>query len=81
MGTGLSTFAVAGVKTDRRMTGRGKQSTDPFYDRWTRAENAERKAGMRMARTTPTTAAAAAMVNHIRCEIAAACASLGSNSS
>ena len=59
----------------------GKTTVTPFYDRWHRAGNAERKAGMRMARMEPaTTAGAAAMVNHIRCEIAAACASRGSNS-
>ena len=50
----------------------GEATVSPFYDRWDRAGNAERKAGMRMARTKPTTTAgAAAMINHIQCEIEA----------
>ena len=45
----------------------GKTTVTPFYDRWHRAANAERKAAMRMARTKPTTlAGAAALVAYTR---------------
>jgi hypothetical protein len=43
----------------------GEAIISPFYDRWNRAANAERKAAMRMARTKPTTfASVAALVAH-----------------
>jgi hypothetical protein len=45
----------------------GETTVTPFYDRWHRAANAERKAAMRMARTKPTTlAGAAALVAYTR---------------
>jgi hypothetical protein len=45
----------------------GKTTVTPFYDRWHRAANAERKAAMRMARTKPTTlAGVAALVAYTR---------------
>jgi hypothetical protein len=45
----------------------GEAIISPFYRRWSRAKEAERKAGMRMARTKPATiSGAAAMVDHAR---------------
>jgi hypothetical protein len=50
----------------------GETIVSPFYDRWCRAGNAKWMAALRMARTKPTTlAGASAMIDHIRCEIAA----------
>ena len=43
----------------------GETIVTPFYDRWTRAIDAERKAAIRMARTIPTThAGVEAMIHH-----------------
>jgi hypothetical protein len=43
----------------------GEAITGPFYDRWHRAADAERKAAMRMARTKPMTlAGVGAMIHH-----------------
>jgi hypothetical protein len=48
------------------------EDTTLEYDQFCRAANAERKAGMRLARTKPTTpAGAAALIAHIRHEIEA----------
>jgi hypothetical protein len=45
----------------------GEATISPFYDRWNRADRAERKAAMRMARTEPATAAGvAALIAHAR---------------
>src|ERR1700730_13957331 len=50
----------------------GEATVSPFYDRWNRADRAERKAAMRMARTEPATAAGvAALIAHARRVIAA----------
>jgi hypothetical protein len=54
------------------IAGRVKQPSHRFYDRWNRADRAERKAAMRMARTEPATAAGvAALIAHARREIVA----------
>jgi hypothetical protein len=51
----------------------GEAIISPFYDRWSRAGRAERKAAIRMARTKPATiSGAAAMIAHIRRETAGA---------
>jgi hypothetical protein len=50
----------------------GEAIVAPFYDRWNRVGNVERKAALRMARTQPaTTAGVAALITHARREIAA----------
>src|ERR1700720_4050072 len=50
----------------------GEATISPFYDRWNRADRAERKAAMRMARVEPTTiSGAAALIAHTRREIEA----------
>jgi hypothetical protein len=50
----------------------GKAITSPFYDRWNRAETAERKAATRMARVKPTTiSGVAALIVHAQHEIVA----------
>jgi hypothetical protein len=51
----------------------GEAIVSPFYDQWNRADAAERKAAMRMARTKPTTTSgAAAMIAHASRELEAA---------
>jgi hypothetical protein len=48
----------------------GETTISPFYDRWNRACRDESKAAIRMARTEPTTrSGAAALIDHVRCEI------------
>ena len=50
----------------------GEATISPFYDRWNRADRAERKAAMRMARVEPTTIrGAATLIVHTRREIVA----------
>jgi hypothetical protein len=45
----------------------GEAIVSPFYDRWNRAGRAERKAAIRMARTTPTTPSGmAALISHVQ---------------
>ena len=49
------------------VAGPGEATVSPFFDRWNRADRAERKAAMRMARTEPATAAGvAALIAHAR---------------
>ena len=48
------------IRTPKPGEWQGEAIITPFYDRWNRAGRAERKAGMRMARTQPTTVAGAA---------------------
>src|ERR1700730_9890671 len=48
----------------------GEATISPFYDRWNRADRAERKAAMRIARVETTTmSGAAARIAHTRREI------------
>ena len=49
----------------------GEATISPFYDRWNRADRAERKAAMRMARVEPTTISGAAALIAPRREIVA----------
>ena len=62
----LTAAERAGVEWDHRA------GIAPLREQYERANAAERRAAMRMARTKPTTlAGASAMIDHIRCEIAA----------